>query len=152
MSKYYNINGLKVRVSDHEPNYSLDRMRGANDIELYIKGLGNELLSIEEQLYYICDRRGLNLEDFQEVLNDWKDGSYNVDFFKSKEVEDEVSISANRIEAIRALTGTPKEMEDYIRNYKFSVSYGKKLYKEIKQLSKTTGVSQSKIKQIKGIR
>lgn len=152
MSKYYNIKGLKVRVSDHEPNFSLDKMRGSNNIELYIKGVCNELLSVESQLEHICEKRDLNLEDFQQVINDWKDGSYNVDFFKSKVVEEDIFIPANRIEAIRALTGTPKEIEDYIRNYKFSVSYGKELYKEIKQLSETTGVSQSKIKQIKGIR
>ena len=35
MSTYYKINGLKVRVSDHEPNFSMDRIRGTNDVELY---------------------------------------------------------------------------------------------------------------------
>lgn len=151
MSRYYNIKGLKVRVSDHEPNFSLDKMRGTNDIELYIKGVCNELLSVEAQLEHICEKRDLNLEDFQQVINDWKDGSYDVDFFKSKEVEEDTFIPANRIEAIRALTGTPKEIEDYIRNYKFSISYGKELHKELKQLSDATGVSQSKIKKIKNI-
>ena len=47
MSKYYQINGLKVRVSDHEPNTSL---RGSNDICLYIRSACNELLSIESQI------------------------------------------------------------------------------------------------------
>ena len=52
MSKYYQINGLKVRVSDHEPNTSL---RGSNDIYLYIRSACNKLLSIESQIEAVCE-------------------------------------------------------------------------------------------------
>ena len=85
MSKYYNINDLKVRVSDHEPNFSMDGIRGVNDVELYVKDACNNLLSIENQIESICERKGYNISDFQEVINDWKDGTYDKDVFSKKE-------------------------------------------------------------------
>lgn len=78
MSKYYQINGLKVRVSDHEPNTSL---RGSNDIYLYIRSACNKLLSIESQIEAVCEKRGYEISDFQEVINDWKDGTYDMHTF-----------------------------------------------------------------------
>lgn len=78
MSKYYQVNGLKVRVSDHEPNFSMDKFRGKNTIELYTKDVCNNLLSIETQLEVICEKKGYDITDFQDVINDWKDGTYNV--------------------------------------------------------------------------
>ena len=54
MSKYYQINDLKVRVSDHEPNTAL---RGSNDIYLYVKSACNELLSIETQIEVLCEKK-----------------------------------------------------------------------------------------------
>ena len=149
MSTYYNIQGLKVRVSDHEPNTSL---RGSNDLNLYIKSASNELLSIESQIERFCINRGYNVEDFREVLNDWKDGSYSVDAFVSKKEESDSSISITAINSIRELNSIPKDIETYIRNFSFSCSYGDTLRSEIKALSEATGVSQSKIKKLKNIR
>ena len=145
MSTYYNIQGLKVRVSDHEPNTSL---RGSNDLELYIKSASNALLSIETQVECFCANRGYSLEDFREVLNDWRDGSYSVDAFVSKKEESESLISVDAVNSIRELNSIPKDIETYIRNFSFSCSYGDALISEIKALSEATGVSQSKIKKL----
>jgi len=89
MSKYYNINGLKVRVSDHEPNHSRNWQRGANDIELYIKSADNKTLSVISQLERICDKQELDINDFQEVINDWQDGTYDKNYFAPVVVEEE---------------------------------------------------------------
>ena len=149
MSTYYNIQGLKIRVSDHEPNASL---RVSNDLNLYIKSASNELLSIETQIECFCENRGYNIEDFHEVLNDWKDGSYSIDVFISNKEETESSISTDSANRISALNSTPKDIEHYIRNFSFSCSSGETLRSEIKALSEATGVSQSKIKKLRNIR
>jgi hypothetical protein len=89
MSKYYNINGLKVRVSDHEPNHSRNWQRGANDIELYIKSADNKTLSVISQLERICDKQELEINDFQQVVNDWQDGTYDQNYFAPVVIEEE---------------------------------------------------------------
>jgi hypothetical protein len=89
MSKYYNINGLKVRVSDHEPNHSRNWQRGANDIELYVKSADNKTLSVISQLERICDKQELEINDFQQVVNDWQDGTYDKNYFAPVVIEEE---------------------------------------------------------------
>ena len=81
MSTYYNISGLKVRVSDHEPN---ERLNGSNDIELYTVDACGQLLSVEAQIEYICERRQLDIALFAAVLSDFEDGSYTINHFKAE--------------------------------------------------------------------
>lgn len=71
MSKYYNIQGMKVRVSDHEPNYSMDRFRGRNDVEFYTVSADNRKLSVIDQIDHYCDKHDLNPEIFSEVAKDF---------------------------------------------------------------------------------
>ena len=86
MSQYYNIKGLKVRISDHEPNEAL---RGSSDICMYVKSVDNRLLSIESQLEYICEKRDLDIEDFKAIINEWQDGTYSKDVFVIKTEDEE---------------------------------------------------------------
>ena len=73
MSKYYSINGLKVRVSDHEPNHAMNKFRGESDVEFYTKSIDNRVLSIESQVYGYCDKYDLDMSLFAEVLSDFPD-------------------------------------------------------------------------------
>jgi len=80
MSVYYEIKGLKVRVSDHEPNFSMDRFRGKNDIELYTKDACNNKLDVCEQIMYLVDMGRLpddfEYSDFREIYNDYDESGY----------------------------------------------------------------------------
>ncbi|WP_291529248.1 hypothetical protein [Bacteroides sp. UBA939] len=144
MSKYYQINGLKVRVSDHEPNTSL---RGSSDIYLYVKSACNELLSIENQIEAICDKNGYNISDFQAVINDWKDGTYDIHAFDSvaEEVENNTPCSV----VPELIAATRKNNNEILKGYSLS-RFAKR--SEIKALSEQTGVSQSYIKKYFNIR
>lgn len=73
MSKYYDIKGLKVRVSDHEPNFTMDKIRGVNDILLYTKSADNKPLNLEDQIDALlesplAEKYNLTKIDFVEVL------------------------------------------------------------------------------------
>lgn len=71
MSTYYNINGLKVRVSDHEPNTSL---RGSNDIYFWTKSpICNESLSVVSQVESYCEKHDLDINLFSDILRDFPD-------------------------------------------------------------------------------
>lgn len=143
MSKYYQINGLKVRVSDHEPNVAL---RGSSDIELYVRSACNELLSIETQIESICYKRGYDIADFQNVINDWKDGTYNIHVFESvhEELENDTPCTAFDL-----IASHRKKNDEILKDY--SLSSDAK-HPEIKALSEKTGVSQSYIKKYFNIR
>lgn len=66
MSKYYEIKGLKVRVSDHEPN---ERLRGSSDIYLYTISADGRKLSLRSQVERVLELNSeLTLSDFDEVL------------------------------------------------------------------------------------
>ena len=141
MSKYYNIKGLKVRISDHEANTAL---RGSNDIYLYVKSADNRLLSVESQIENICDKKDLNIEDFQVIIDDWQDGTYSKDVFLGK-IEDEEDNGTSGI--ISELKRNLEESNDEkLKGYIFKNTYGAELRAEIKDLSENTGVSQSFIK------
>lgn len=137
MSQYYNIKGMKVRVSDHEPNTKLN---GSSDIELYIKSADGMLISVESQINCICERRGYNISDFSEVINDWKDGSYNKDFFEIKKEEEDVYSDTN-LQALK--DNISLSNDEKLNGYTLSKSAK---HPEIKALSELTGVSQSYIK------
>lgn len=147
MSKYYQINDLKVRVSDHEPNFSMDRIRGVNDVELYVKDVCNNLLSIENQLESICNKKGYNISDFQEVINDWRDGTYDKNVFNKKEEE---TIEESSCESLNEILNNTRESNvNKLKGYTLS-RFAK--HEEIKALSEKTGISQSYIKKYFGIR
>ncbi len=144
MSKYYKIKGLKVRVSDHEPNFSMNKFRGVSDIELYIKSADNRLLSVTSQLECVCDRRNLDINDFQEIVNDFQDGTYDINYFSRKveEVEEEsnfASLNSLRNLKEQALKSNAEKLQGYTLS-----RFAK--HAEIKALSEKTGVSQSFIK------
>lgn len=144
MSKYYQINGLKIRVSDHEPNTSL---RGSNDIYLYIRSACNELLSIESQIEAVCEKRGYEISDFQEVINDWKDGTYDMHTFENanEEVDDDSPCKVVPDLIAQYRTSNDEKLKEY------SLSRFAK-HSEVKALSEKTGVSQSYIKKYFNIR
>lgn len=138
MSAYYDIKGLKVRISDHEPNWGLN---GTPDIEIYIKSADGRLLSVESQIESICDKRGYNISDFKPVLNDWADGTYDKDFFVVKKEEIESDNNSERIDAMKL--SRDNENEDKLKDCYLPRSAK---HSEIKALSELTGVSQSYIK------
>lgn len=144
MSKYYQINDLKVRVSDHEPNTAL---RGSNDIYLYVKSACNELLSVETQIEVLCEKRGYNISDFQTVINDWKDGTYDIHIFESvkEEIENDTPCSV----VSELLASHRASNDEKLKGYSLS-RFAK--HDEIKALSEKTGVSQSYIKKHFNIR
>lgn len=147
MSKYYNIKGLKVRVSDHEPNFSMNRLRGSADVELYVKSLEGDLLSIEGQIEAICEKRGYDIADFSEIIEEWKDGAYDVNVFKPEKQEDENTASLEGLIDLKKQRA--KNVSEKLEGYNLS-RFAK--HPEIKALSEKTGVSQSAIKKHFGIR
>lgn len=76
MSAYYKINGMKVRVSDHEPNFSMERIRGRNDVEFYTKTIENKKISVISQIEYYCDKNNMDPAIFSEIANDFPDDDY----------------------------------------------------------------------------
>lgn len=147
MSQYYQVKRLKVRVSDHEPNFSMDRFRGNNDVEFYVKDACNKKLSIESQVEAYCNKYGYELSDFQEVLNDWQDGTYDVDVFQNK--AEDIEEAADIADLDNLLTSRRRSNEEKLEGYSLS-PYAK--HQEIKTLSEKTGVSQSFIKKHFNIR
>lgn len=150
MSKYYNINGLgKVRVSDHEPNNSLN---GASELNLYIVDACGSLISVEAQIEGICEKRDLNISIFKQVIEDFKDGSYDKNFFKLEENENEV-ITTSFSEGFQNIIAARKEdIRTTLNTITLVNSFGAELRKEIKEISERTGISQSKIKKHFNIR
>jgi len=69
MSTYYYINGKKVRVSDHEPNYSMNCVRGSNDIELYTHDVAGKKLDVQAQITRLFDKGVLDEDDIIEMYN-----------------------------------------------------------------------------------
>lgn len=141
MSQYYNIKGLKVRISDHEPNEAL---RGSSDIYLYVKSVDNRLLSIESQLEYICDKRELDIEDFKVIINEWQDGTYSKYVFVIKTEDEEDNGTYGTVTEVKNKVN--QSNSEKLKDYTFKNTFGPELRAEIKELSENTGVSQSFIK------
>jgi hypothetical protein len=106
MSKYYNINGLKVRVSDHEPNHSMNRFRGANDIEFYTQNIERKPMSVVSQVEWYCEDNDLDIALFAEVLVDFPDAEY----VEIPKIEDKVQVvSQEFLDSYNAI-GKKKQM------------------------------------------
>ena len=129
MSTYYKINGLKVRVSDHEPNFSMDRMRGKNDVEFYtIDACGNKL-SVISQVEAYCEKHNLDVELFAEVMKDFPEKEYTPTMTISK-----IEVTAEFIEGYMAISGkgSMKKKERYCEQHgvnSFKVSQGNYIVK-----------------------
>lgn len=100
MSKYYKIEGLKVRVSDHEPNFSMDRLRGRNDVEFYTVSADNRNLSVIDQIENYCDKNNLDPALFAEVAKDFPDAEYIPTYHPEK-----IEITQEIIDGYRAILG-----------------------------------------------
>ena len=68
MSKYYNIEGKKVRVSDHEPNVKLN---GSNDLYIWEKDACGNSLSIGGQIDRFVDKFDMELKSFAPIIRDY---------------------------------------------------------------------------------
>lgn len=87
MSQYFNIKGLKVRVSDHEPNFSMDKLRGRNDIELYTQDITGKKLDLKSQIEKVLNSQlaedhGLTMADFNQVLGKKERSSVMLEQYK----------------------------------------------------------------------
>lgn len=70
MSKYYEIEGKKVRVSDHEPNTKLN---GSNDLYIWEKDAIGNILSIGGQIDRFIDKYDMHLSSFEAIVKDFAD-------------------------------------------------------------------------------
>lgn len=66
-SLYYTIGGKKVRISDHEPNFAMERIRGRNDIELYTNSADGQKLDTQGQIINLFDKGKLSKADLIEM-------------------------------------------------------------------------------------
>ncbi|RKD96743.1 hypothetical protein [Marinifilum flexuosum] len=124
MSEYYKIKGLKVRVSDHEPNFSMDRIRGRNNVELYTVDACGTKLSVISQIERYCEKNDLNIELFSEIIKDYPDEEYVPSITIEK-----VEVTAEFIEGYHAISGkgSMKKKDRYCEKYgidSFKVSQG----------------------------
>lgn len=117
MSQYYKINDLKVRVSDHEPNFSMDRFRGTNDIELYTKSADNRKLSVIAQIESYCDKHDMNIADFSEIINDYPDE----ETMSIPSIKKEI-VTAEFIEKYRSISGkgSMKKQDKLCKEYGYN--------------------------------
>lgn len=125
MSKYYNINGLKVRVSDHEPNFSMDKLRGKNDLELYTVSADNRKLSVIDQIDHYCDKHDLDNAIFAEVAKDFPDAEIETVYKPTK-----IEVTQEIVDGYRAISGkgAMKKKERYcemvgVDSFKMSQGY-----------------------------
>lgn len=68
MSKYYNIEGKKVRVSDHEPNTKLN---GSSDLYIWTTDACGKKISIGSQIDRFCFKYNMQISDFEKVIKDF---------------------------------------------------------------------------------
>lgn len=67
MSRYYNIKGFKVRVSDHEPN---TRLNGSCDAYIYSVDACGSRIPIYPQLERISEKHDIPMSSFQKLMDD----------------------------------------------------------------------------------
>ena len=125
MSAYYKINGLKVRVSDHEPNFSMDRIRGHNDIEFYtFNPIENKRMSIIDQIEVYCCKHNMDVELFSKVAKDFPDDECIPVCYPQK-----IEVTKEFIEGYFAISGkgSSKRRDKYCELYgvdAFKISQG----------------------------
>lgn len=68
MSRYYTIEGRKVRVSDHQPN---TRLNGSSDLYIWTKGACGTPLSIGGQIDRFVEKYGMSLASFLPIIRDF---------------------------------------------------------------------------------
>jgi hypothetical protein len=125
MSKYYNINGKKVRVSDHEPNFSMDRFSGRNDIEFYTVSADNRKLSVIDQINNYCEKHDLDPILFEEVAKDFPDAEYVV-----VEMPKKIEVTQEIVDGYKSIRGkgAMRKQDAYcqkvgVDSYKMSQGY-----------------------------
>lgn len=91
---------MKVRVSDHEPNYSMDKFRGRNDIEFYTVNADNRKLSVIDQIEHYCDNHNLDPSLFSEVAKDFPDPEY-IHFQRPQKIE----VTQEIVDGYHAISG-----------------------------------------------
>ena len=130
MSTYYKINGLKVRVSDHEPNFSMDCVRGHSDIEFYtFNPIESKRMSVIEQIENYCCKHDMDVELFAQVAKDFPDEEY-VPVSRPQKID----VTEEFIQGYNAIAGkgSLKKKDKYCDQYgvdAFKISQG---YYEIK--------------------
>lgn len=70
MSAYYNIEGKKVRVSNHEPNTKLN---GSNDLYIWENDACGNTLSIGGQIDRLIEKYDMELKSFEKIIKDYAD-------------------------------------------------------------------------------
>ncbi|QHC84992.1 hypothetical protein AS589_09510 [Empedobacter brevis] len=121
MSKYYKVNGLKVRISDHEANTKLN---GSSDIYFYTKSADNRKLCVASQVECYCEKHDLDISLFQDILND-----YPVEEYNPIERPVKVIVSQDFIDGYRAISGkgSMKKKDNYCESFgvnAFKISQG----------------------------
>jgi|GEM_PF-4059186 Response regulator containing a CheY-like receiver domain and an HTH DNA-binding domain len=139
MSAYYEIKGLKVRVSDHEPNFSMDRFRGQNDIEFYTKDACNNTLCVISQIEGYCEKHDLDISLFSEIIADVEAGRFEAKEENSEEIA-HATFGISRSEYL-------SQREAAINN----ASFENKPRREQVRILKEEGKSISVISQILGV-
>jgi hypothetical protein len=102
MSEYFKIADKKVRVSDHEPNYSLDFLRG-EAVCFYTQDACGSKLSVVSQIESYCEKNGIDPSTFRKVYEKYPDQVY-----QAPEIRRE-KISKETLEAYRAIQGKKSE-------------------------------------------
>ena len=149
MSKYYNINGLKVRISDHEPNTALN---GSSDINLYVCDAGGLTISMTGQIERVCERRGLDMSHFKKLAEEWEDGTYNKYAFKPLLIESE-DFTPLTNDIAQQMETEGKTRHKALSSYAFSSRYNKmQAIAEIQHISTETGISKSFIRKYFNVR
>lgn len=70
MSAYYNVEGKKVRVSDHEPNTKLN---GSNDLYIWTLDACGNSLSVGGQIDRFIERYDMDLKSFESIIRDFSE-------------------------------------------------------------------------------
>ena len=96
----------------------------------------------------ICERRGLNLADFAEVVKDFADGSYTIDHFKPVKQEEEEVTNCIEMNAIFAM----KEAKAISEAEILKAHPAPANYEEVKALAALTGIGAMAIKRYYHIR
>lgn len=68
MSAYYNVEGKKVRVSDHQPNTKLN---GSNDLYIWTIDACGSSLSIGGQIDRFIEKYDMDLNSFESIIRDF---------------------------------------------------------------------------------